>query len=65
MPRIDYKQSGQVTVVYLEGRAVGQIKPMPKTNLEQGFAYFPNGSKTQGDVFPTIERVKRSIETGR
>lgn len=42
--------------VLLDGKKVGRILP-----VEKGYAYFPNGSKTHGEVFPTIDQVKQTL----
>lgn len=43
--------------VLLEKKIVGII-----TTVSGGFQYQPKGSKNLGDVFPTVEAVKRSLE---
>jgi hypothetical protein len=43
--------------VKLDGKTVGAIK-----TVTDGFQYQPKGSKLVGEVFPTVEAVKRSLE---
>lgn len=46
--------------VYLGRKRVGTITDAPDRT---GFLYIPAGiSRIEGDVFPTIEAVKRSLE---
>jgi len=46
-----------LTMVYLDGKHIGNI-----LKVKDGFQYFPKGKKTGGEVFPTLEEVKRSLE---
>ncbi len=43
--------------VKLDGRPIGEIRQVPG-----GWQYFPKGHKEGGDVFPTLEGCKRSLE---
>jgi len=43
--------------VYLDNKFVGTIKP-----ISQSFAYYPQGSKTAGEILPTIAAVKATLE---
>ena len=57
---ITYKSSGdlkQNLTVFLEGKRVGTIKPVPN-----GFAYYPQGSRTSGEVMPTPGDIKKTLE---
>lgn len=44
--------------VRLDGRIVGHIKKNPGT----GWYYQPKGSRSKGEVLPTVQDVKRSLE---
>lgn len=59
-PRFRYNNStiSKSINVILDGSKVGEIKPV----ISGGFAYFPNGSKTGGETFDTVKKVKNSIE---
>ncbi len=57
---VTYKESGKLKQnisVYIDGKRVGTIKPVPN-----GFAYYPLGSRTRGEVMPTVEEIKHSLE---
>ncbi len=59
---ITYKASAAIPqriTVLLEGRVVGHIKT---SRDPRGFQYCPKGSKVKGEVFSTIDEVKRSVE---
>lgn len=43
--------------VYLDGKHVGTIR-----NEKHGFAYYPVGSHTKGEIMPTLDMVKMSLE---
>jgi len=43
--------------VLLMGKIVGEIR-----TVNGGFQYFPKDQKTGGDIFKTVELVKRSLE---
>ena len=43
--------------VYLEKRLAGKIK-----RSKQGWVYFPKDYRASPDVFPTLERAKKSLE---
>lgn len=45
--------------VRIEGTLVGRIKPAH----EGGWFYAPLGNSRGGKLYPTIEQVKRSLET--
>lgn len=47
--------------VQLEGRTAGHIKK----NYGTGWYYQPRGSRQKGDVLPTVQDVKRSLEGRR
>ncbi len=43
--------------VYINKKRVGTIKP-----TDEGYAYYPiGGNFTHGDVLPTIEQVKQTL----
>lgn len=46
------------TAVYLGIKRAGTIRP-----VQGGHSYFPKGKDEGGEVFPTVQAVKRSIET--
>ncbi len=50
--------------VYLDGRYVGVIKQTRLGKKVGGgtFYYTPKGSKNCGDLFPTLEACKKSLE---
>jgi hypothetical protein len=57
---ITYKEGIDVfVIVYLDKKRVGSIR-----KVERGWAYFPKGSKERGEILPTINAVKKSIELG-
>jgi hypothetical protein len=43
--------------VYLKDTHVGTIKRTP-----HGFAYYPKGSRTSGEVLPTVAQIKATLE---
>lgn len=47
----------QTIRVFLEEKQTGTIR-----KVTHGFAYFPLGSKTPGEVLPTIEEIKATLE---
>jgi len=47
----------EVIKVKLDGRLVGHIK-----TVVGGFQYFPKGRKSGGEVSPTLNQVKDSLE---
>lgn len=51
---ITYQQS---VIVRLDGRKVGKI-----VQVEGGWQYWPNRGPLKGEVLPTLEAVKRSLE---
>lgn len=55
---ITYKTLGNQVQVKLDGKVAGHIKPMM-----DGFAYFPKGSKTGGDILPSVDAVKKTLES--
>lgn len=49
--------------VYLDGKPIGEIREVEHPrSVYPGFAYFPKGQKDGGDVFPTVEACKTSLE---
>ena len=44
--------------VCLDGKICGEIR-----EVTGGYQYFPKGSKVGGDVYPTLEEVKHSLES--
>ena len=44
--------------VRLDNKVVGEI-----LSVEGGFQYFSKGSKTGGDVYPTLALCKKSLES--
>jgi len=55
---ITYKQLPSSVAVFLDGKRVGQIKAWKS----EGFRYYAKGFKDGGVVFPTVEKVKYSLE---
>lgn len=49
--------SGSVRV-YLDGKHVGTIR----NEVPNGFAYYPVGSRSKGEVLSTIAAVKATLE---
>lgn len=45
--------------VYLDGKFVGVIQ-----SCKDGFFYQPKAGRDAGEVFETVNRVKRSLEEG-
>lgn len=62
-PTLVYKPSKnkRVTFVYLAGKRIGRIREFNYTGQSSGFQYFPNGSKSGGDIFPTLFECKKSL----
>lgn len=54
---IRYEMKSGEMRVYLDGRHIGAIRM-----YGAGYRYEPKGSKSAGEMFMTIEAVKRSIE---
>ncbi len=54
---LSFKPEKVGTSVFLDGKRVGTIFAVKGG----GFAYFPKGHNTHGEVFPTISAVKRSL----
>jgi hypothetical protein len=57
MNEITYKKTKDGEAVLLSKKRVGMIKP-----VSGGYAYFPKGSKTSGQVFSHVSQVKHSLE---
>jgi len=55
---ITYKQMPTSVAVFLDGKRVGRIKAWKS----EGFRYYAVGFKEGGVVFPTVEKVKHSLE---
>jgi hypothetical protein len=53
---IEYKINKNNISVKLSGMVVGHIKP-----VLGGYQYFPKGSKTGGEIYKTIEKVKKTL----
>ena len=53
---IDFKFNVKDISVILDGKTVGKIKA-----VGNGWAYFPKGSKSHGDILPTIRDVQKQI----
>lgn len=47
----------EIIRVSLEGKQTGTIR-----KVTHGFAYFPLGSKTPGEILPTIAEIKATLE---
>lgn len=63
MSNITYSEQTTVTVK-LDGRVIGHIKSqLWQSGRTFGYCYFPKGSKTGGDVFPTLAACKASLES--
>lgn len=60
---IEFKETPFYTEVLFDGQHVGIIKQERiKTILAViGFRYWPKGSNTPGDLFPTLEACKQSL----
>lgn len=54
MAKFQYTTTVKVT---MDSKYIGDIRPW-----ENGYAFFPKGSKIVGDMFPTIALVIQSIE---
>ena len=55
---ITYKELANGSVrVFLDGKHVGTIG-----RISTGYAYYPHGSKSYGEVLPTIAEVKATLE---
>jgi len=61
---ITYKPQRQRSeyAVQLGGKVVGRIKLAVAGDGRAGWRYFPKGQKEGGEVFPTLEECKRSLE---
>jgi len=57
MNNITYKQQKNGQAVYLDGKRVGTI-----WRVATGWSYFPKGQKKGGETFPSLAKVKASIE---
>jgi hypothetical protein len=57
---IEYLLSNGNMKVRLDGKIVGSIHA-----FNGGFQYFPKGSKTGGELFPSLEACKRSLEADK
>lgn len=51
---ITYKENIKV---FLDKKHVGNIK-----SVSGGYSYFPKGSKTHGQIYQSVEKVKCSLE---
>lgn len=62
MSKITYQEAdgprGRRAKVKLDGKYVGMIAPDGRD-----FRYFPKGSNVPGRAFPSVDGVKRSLET--
>lgn len=55
---ITYKQSDpQVIRVFVAGKFAGKI-----IESKKGFRYFPSRSSVGGEIFPTLQACKNSLE---
>jgi len=59
--RLDGKLVGHIKKIYLDG-SIEVPNPNPKNKYTIGYAYYPKGVKFHGDIFKSIELVKKSIE---
>lgn len=57
MSEITYEKTGNVTKVRLNGFAIGHIQ-----SAVGGFQYTPKGQMLGGEVFPTLDLCKQSLE---
>lgn len=55
---ITYKESLGDIQVRLDSKVIGRIV----RKKGKGFAYRPKGSKIEGQVYPTVDEVKKSLE---
>lgn len=53
----EVKTKHHLTFVKLDGRIAGRIE-----KRKQGFQYIPKGMKTGGEIFPSLEALKKSLE---
>ena len=68
--KITYKRIKNGEEVYLDGKKTGEIKSVLQGVTShggqyffvRGWAYYPKGSKSRGDVFASVTRVKQSLE---
>ena len=54
---ITYQEKPEGVAVFLDKKRTGTIK-----QVMGGWAYFPIGKKMSGEVFPSIAKVKQSLE---
>jgi len=47
--------------VKLDGKVTGTIKSVSSHHIDDGWQYFPKGSKTGGDVFASLNLCKHSL----
>lgn len=61
---INYKKLTKTVglAVILDGHKVGEIVPENEGFRLTGWRYFSSGQKTGGELFPTVEAVKHSLE---
>lgn len=58
MEKISYKNQTNTSVeVYLDNQRTGTIK-----KVDGGWQYTPKGSKDGGDVYPSLDKCKESLE---
>lgn len=55
---ITYSDKPDETTVYLLTRVVGHIR-----RDGDGWRYYPKGSRIKGEIFASVNAVKRSLET--
>lgn len=55
---ITYKEVDKHICVYLDGRYLGIIKRAPN-----GYGFFLVGQNIAGEILPTIEDIKRTLES--
>lgn len=58
---ITYIHQPNAATVKLDGKVVGKIAHT--TDNGGGWTYWPKGWKEHGEVFPTVDEVKRSLES--
>lgn len=51
-----------VIIVRLDGKIAGRIKPV-EVDGQRKWQYFPDRSKTGGEIFDTLGACQRSLET--
>jgi len=54
---ISYVCGNNGVSVRVEGKVVGEIR-----KVDGGFQYFPKGQSKGGEVLPTVQAVKRTLE---